>query len=66
MKKVTITLDDDVKTANDVEIAYDGCEKLEMSEAALAMSLVLNDTLGEDPQIGELLAFQRAMSEALN
>jgi len=60
--QVAITIGED----ESVEIQYLACEKLTLDQLAAVMAPLMNDTLGDEPQMSDILQFQRKMMEVLN
>lgn len=58
--QVAITIEDE-----NVNVQYLACEHLSLEQLANSMAILMNDTLGEEPQMGDVLQFQRMMMEAL-
>lgn len=62
---ITIPTGDEVD-ANAVDVSYDDGEPLTPDQLADTMVVLMQDTLGDDPQLTDLLAIQSAMGRALN
>ena len=59
--QVAITIGED----DSVEVQYLACEKLTWPQLANSVGILMNDTAGEEPQMSDVLQFQRMLMEVL-